>query len=892
MAAGTERRATYRVQLHAGFGFDAAASLSDYLTDLGVSHLYCSPSLQAAPRSMHGYDVVDPARISDELGGAAAFGRMSSAVRSSGLTGVLLDIVPNHMAAHRANPWWWDVLEDGGRSPFAPYFDVDWGGTLNPHMQGRVLLPVLGDHVGRAVERGELRVERRGDGRIVLCYHDQSAPLSPQTVAALLHAAARASESAVLGAAARAAEALAGQGDSDPLVRRAERAAVWDEVRRACEDDDAAAAAVDAQIETLLEARSEFDRLLRAQAHRVARWRVALREVNYRRFFDITSLIGLRVEDERVFAATHALVLDLVARGDLDGVRVDHVDGLRLPASYLRRLRDAVGETAWIVVEKILGEGEALPHAWPVEGTTGYEFAVLSTRLLTDPRGEAPLTALVAELGGPTDVHAALRAAKLQVMGQTLEADVSRLASLLRRVCDARPRVRDFTLAELRDAVAELIAAMPVYRSYAAPGEALPAQDAQWVDLAVASVRRDRPDVDRELLDTIASLLLDETARNGDADATELVLRFQQVCAAVMAKGVEDTAFYRVFPLASLNEVGGGPQPFSASADDVHRHNREVQAHWPQTLLAATTHDTKRSEDVRARLSLLSEIPERWAETVRAWRGRNARHRRGGWPDGPTEYLLYQSLVGAWPIERERMQAYMEKAVREAKLHTSWIDPSPEYESALRGFVDALYDDAAFLRAVEDVTAPLVQPGRVNSLAATLLRFTSPGVPDIYQGCELWMHALVDPDNRRPVDYEARRALLLRAQEVSPAAAWADEADAASGLPKLLLIQRSLAARAHHPEAFGPAGDYLPLRVSGERADNVVAFARGATPAVVTVVPRLAFGVDGDWRDTTVFLPEGDWHSVLAGGTVRGDARVGEMLRDFPVALLTRVARA
>jgi (1->4)-alpha-D-glucan 1-alpha-D-glucosylmutase len=876
------RRATYRLQLHRGFGFEAAASLCSYLRELGVSHLYCSPVLQAVEGSTHGYDVVDPTRLSGELGGDEGFVALRGALHDEGLA-LLLDVVPNHMAADAANRRWWDVLEDGERSEYASWFDVDWSGTLDPLMRGRVLLPVLGDHLGRAVERGELVVAQRRDARIVARYHDRVAPLSLETVHGLLHGAAAVSGSAVLSAVAHGAAHL----PAERPARRLAREAVWDELRAACADDPDAAAAVAAQIDGVNLDAATVVALLDAQNYRMARWRVALTEANYRRFFDITSLIGVRVEDPQVFSATHALVLGLLRRGDLDGLRIDHVDGLRLPRAYLRRLRAEAGDDAWIVVEKILGADETLPHDWPVQGTTGYEFAALATRVLTDPRAEPPLSALLVAMGGTADVAAAVRSARLQVMEQTLAADVSRLVALLRRVCARRPRHGDHTAAELRVAVSELIAAMPVYRTYAEPGAPASAADEARVRSAVSALRALRHDVDGELLVMVADMVVDNAQRDGDDDATELVLRFQQVASAVMAKGVEDTAFYRLVALASLDEVGGGPLPFSASVEDFHAHNAVVQERWPETLLATTTHDIKRSEDVRARLALLSEMPEEWARAVLAWHDRNQRHCHGEWPDGVMEYLLYQTMVGAWPVERARLLDYMDKASREAKQHTSWIDPAPDYDRALRGFVEALYDDTEFIAEVDGFVRPLLAPGRVNALATALLKLTSPGVPDVYQGSELWTLSLVDPDNRRPVDYETRRLLLQRSRAVPAAAAWREEAD--SGLPKLLLTRRALLLRERQPRLFGAEGAYLPLQASGARAEHVIAFARGASPGAVTVVPRLVLGVGGAWGDTTVRLPEGDWFDQLCGRRFAGDAPVGELLGDFPVALLARV---
>jgi (1->4)-alpha-D-glucan 1-alpha-D-glucosylmutase len=810
--SGRPRRllGTYRLQLRREFGFDDAAALCGYLGDLGVSHLYCSPSLQAAPGSAHGYDVVDPSRLSSELGGEEGFARLCAAASAAGLR-LLLDVVPNHMAARPENPWWWDVLAHGEGSAVARHFDVDWESRLEPSLRGRVLLPVLGDHLGRCVESGDVRIE----GEVVR-YPGGIAPLA------------------------------AVQGDSVLSV-------------------------------------------LQRQPYRLARWRLGPRILNWRRFFDITSLVALRAEQPETFEATHALTLDLVRRGDVDGLRVDHVDGLRDPLAYLRRLRQACGEDTWIVVEKILAADESLPSEWPVQGTTGYEFCALATRLLVHPDGESPLLALHGSLGGAVDLDAEVRRAKRQIMATSLQADVDRLALLLHDVCAVRPRHGDHGLDELRAALVELIAALPVYRTYAVAGRDASAEDAARLRGACRAALAARPDLDAELLELVCRLVLDAAAREGDAAALELVQRFQQVSSAVMAKGVEDTVFYRVVPLAALNEVGGAPLPFALSLDDFHRHNARVQQHWPEALLATTTHDTKRSEDVRARLALLAEMPAEWEATVRAWHGRNAVHRSGpDLPDAVAEHLLYQSMVGAWPVDRERMLAYMEKASREAGLHTSWTDPSPEYDSALRRLVEGVYRDEPFLAAVEELVRRLTEPGRVNALALALLKLASPGVPDIYQGCESWALSLVDPDNRRPVDYASRRALLEQSRRVCAAEAW--RRHAGSGLPKLLLVRRALRLRARHPELFDARGAYLPLPARGGRADHVVAFARGESPGAVAVVPRFPLRLRGDWQDTALALPAGEWHDQLTGAVRRGEVAVAELLRDFPVALLAREA--
>jgi len=884
--APPERAATYRVQLNAGFTFDDAAAITGYLAALGVSHLYCSPILQAAAGSTHGYDVVDPGRLNTELGGDAGYRRLTDGLAGAGL-GQVLDIVPNHMAlAGRANAWWWDVLENGPSSVYASYFDIDWD-PPERKLAATVLMPVLGDQYGRVLEAGELVVSRQG-GSFAVRYFDHEAPISPRTLGGLLTKAAARAGSEEL-------ESLAVAFSRLPHARRTDRAAVVErhrdkEVLRARlaelgETDPGVAAAVDAEVEALNHDPDALDELLRQQNYRLAYWRTGSEELSYRRFFDIESLAGLREEDEAVFADTHRLVLRLVADGTVDGLRVDHVDGLADPEGYLVRLRDATAG-AYVVVEKILQEDEELLRSWPVAGTTGYEFLNHVNQLFVDSRHEAAMLACYTGFTGQGQNYAeVVYAAKLQIMREDLAAEVERLTGLLADVCERHRRHRDYTRRELRDALRELIAAFPVYRTYVRAGHAVTAADRAHVAVAVGAARQRRPDLDAELAAFIGDLLTG--GYPGQAE-TGFAVRFAQVSAPVMAKGVEDTAFYRYQPLVSLNEVGGDPGRFGRPVADFHRAMADAARRWPEAMLTLSTHDTKRSGDVRARISVLSELPGAWARAVDRWAERNQRYKQGGWPDRNAEYLLYQTLAGAWPIDAGRAGAFLQKAVREAKVHTSWIDPNPGYDDALSAFVTAVLADRNFVADLEGFLAGhrLIERGRVNSLAQTALLLTCPGVPDLYQGTELWDLSLVDPDNRRPVDYQARRGMLDRLADGGPEEALArgDE-----GGPKLWLIHRALGHRRRHPGAYGPGSGYEPLRVHGHWARHAVAFAR--TGGLAVLVPRLAVSLDEEWPGTTVDLPDGGWIDVLTGEKVDGGrASVATLLRRFPVAILGREA--
>jgi (1->4)-alpha-D-glucan 1-alpha-D-glucosylmutase len=877
-----ERTATYRVQFRPGFGFHEAAAVLPYLAELGVSHLYASPYLQAAAGSAHGYDVVDPTRVNEELGGADGHAALCEALKRAGM-GQVLDVVPNHMAiVGRQNPWWWDVLENGPSSRYANYFDVDWENT-DERWQNRVLLPVLGDHYGRVLEDGALEL-RHAAGVFTLHYYEHAFPIDPSTLDLLLSNAAEAADSEFLGFLAGSCARLPRPSIAGGWAverRHRDKAVLQTLLTRVCEEEPEAAAAIDAETARFNADPDVLDTLIDSQNYRLALWRTAGRDLGYRRFFDVHELAGLRVEEEEVFNAIHALPIRWVREGVAQGLRIDHPDGLRDPAQYFDRLKKAC-PGAWIVAEKILEPGERLPGDWPIAGTTGYEFLNLAGGLFVDPRGEAPLTRFYEELTGETsDYHGLVDACKATVLRELLGSELNRLTALLIDICERHRRYRDYTRHELQAALCELAACFPVYRSYVrAPGGEVSETDAAHIQQATAKALERAPDVDPELFRFLESILLLRTTGSLES---ELVMRFQQLTGPAMAKGVEDTAMYRFNRLVCLNEVGGDPSRFGVTPEMFHEACSESAARHPETMLATSTHDTKRSEDVRARIALLSEVPARWAETVLRWRDHNARHRAGDWPDANTEYLIYQTLVGAWPIDADRMTAYMEKAIREAKVHTSWTKPNEPYETAVRDFTQAIFADDAFTKDLRAVVAPLEAPGRVNSLAQALLKLTAPGVPDVYQGCELWDLSLVDPDNRRPVDFALRRKLLAEVKDAAPEAVMER---AGEGAPKLWLTARTLRLRQERPCCFGPEGGYTPLAARGEKAAHAVAFCRGE--GVAAVVPRLVLGLDGAWGDAVVDLPDGRWRNVLTGETAEGAAPLSGLLKRFPVALLAK----
>jgi (1->4)-alpha-D-glucan 1-alpha-D-glucosylmutase len=877
--------ATYRVQMRAEFGFDDAAAIADYLQALGVTHLYASPYLQAGKGSTHGYDVLDHSQPNAELGGAEAHARLCRALGEAKL-GQILDIVPNHMsiASPQQNKWWWDVLENGQSSRYAGYFDVDWK-PAEEKLRDTVLMPILGDHYGREVEAGHVQLSRIGGG-FAFHYFDHSMPVAPRSLNDLLNEAARAIGSDELAFLADSFGRLpiSTATDVESVTRRhRDKEVLRAALARLCEEKTDVASAIDAVMARINASPEKVDALLERQNYRLSFWKTAVQELDYRRFFDINTLISLRMEDERVFEDSHRLILRWVREGVLDGLRVDHPDGLRDPAEYFRRLNRAV-PNGWIVVEKILEPGEALPTGWPVAGTTGYDFLNRLGGIFIDQAGEGPITNFYATFTGePVDYPAMVREKKLYVLKELFGSDVNRLVTLLSQVCEHQKRYRDYTRRDLSTMIREVIACFPVYRSYvrAEQGEIAEA-DRHDVETAIEAARVNRPEIDPELLDFLRDLL---TLKVTGEVESQFVMRFQQNTGPVMAKGLEDTVFYNFNRLVALNEVGGDPGRFGIPVAKYHEECVETQRSWPTSMTTTTTHDTKRSEDVRARLSLLSEIPDQWASAVERWSERNRRHKVDDLPDRNAEYLLYQILVGAWPIDVDRATEYMLKATREAKAHTSWTEPVPAYEEALKAFIAGILGDREFVSDLLGFVEPLIGPGRINSLSQALLKLTAPGVPDVYQGTELWDMSLVDPDNRRAVDYAARRKLLADLDAgLSPEEILHRTDD---GLPKLWVTRQTLHLRRDRPELFGIDGAYEPIEPSGTKAAHVVAYGRGG--GCVVVVPRLPIKLGGDWGDTALAIPSGLWTNLFTGEACEGgEARVGRLLDRFPVALLVR----
>jgi (1->4)-alpha-D-glucan 1-alpha-D-glucosylmutase len=860
--------------------------------------------LQAARGSTHGYDVVDPSAVNEELGGEEGHVDLQRALGEAHL-GQMLDVVPNHMAVSTPdNRWWWDVLENGPSSVYAGYFDVDWEATETreahpvPHSPNRVvLLPVLGDHYGRELEAGRFQLQHFR-GTFVLRYFDSQVPIAPRSLDQLVsHAAKRLPRGFDAGARAELESIGTALGRLPPSWAT-DRASVRErhrdkEVLRArlaslCVEHPEVAAALDAETEVVGSNPDALDALLQRQNYRLAFWRTASEEGQYRRFFDINELVGIRVEDHAVFNDSHRLILRWLRDGVIDGLRVDHIDGLRDPLAYLRRL-DEAGSGVWALVEKILEPGEELPEDWPVAGTTGYDWLNVAGGILVQKEGAVSLQAAFGSFTGSEQSWEDLvHECKLEVLDGSLATDLTRLVERLARVCEAHRRHSDHTRRDLRECLAEVIACFSVYRTYVVPGVRPSAQDISVVRRAVLDAGLRRPELDGELLSFLADVLLLELPGASDAEV-DMAMRFQQVTGPVMAKSVEDTAFYRYGPLLCLNEVGGSAAATGTSADDFHQWCTRAQARHPWGLLATSTHDTKRSEDVRARLAVLSEMAADWAGTAQRWHDLNRRHRTADLPDPATEWMLYQTLVGAWPISAERFLAYAQKAAREAKLHTSWDQPNPIYEGALEHFASAILRSRRVVSELTELVGRVRGPGRSNSLALKLLTLTAPGAPDLYQGSELWDLSLVDPDNRRPVDYDLRRGLVKVAGEADLAALWAEGDEV--GVVKLAMVHRALNLRARHRASFGDGkrGSYQPLGASGPAADHALAFDRGGS--AITVVTRLPLSLEraGGWKGTALALPEGRWRDVLCGGTFEATVGLSKILSGLPVALLEKV---
>jgi (1->4)-alpha-D-glucan 1-alpha-D-glucosylmutase len=940
-------RATYRLQLNAAFPLERAEELVDYLDALGISHLYLSPIFKARAGSPHGYDVVDPGVFNPEIGTEEGFARLVEVLRSRGM-GVFLDVVPNHLCiSDPGNAWWADVLENGPSSPYASFFDIDWN-PPKTDLQNKVLLPVLGEQYGRVLEDREIRVQFDNGAFRVQIGGGALLPLGPSTWPHLLVPALAQIDGRLGDAHPDAVEFesiltavryLPTREQTTPekvRERQREKEVVKQRLAALAQRSDVVRSVLDAVVEEVNGVRGaarSFDRLealLADQGFRLSHWRVASDEINYRRFFDINELAAVRIEVPRAFEAVHALVRRLVERGGVDGLRVDHLDGLFDPAGYLESLRalgEACGRPLCVVVEKILARNERLPKDWAVHGTTGYDALNLLNGIFIDAASGPAFRRRYRELTGvaakPEDI---LYEARQLILRVSMSSELTMLARRLDRLSEQHRFSRDFTLNSLQDALAEVMACFPVYRTYARPGaEAVSATDRRHVRAALEEAKRRNPAVSPSVFEFIGGVLLLEAPDGLSAADLEArrdwVLRFQQMTGPVMAKGLEDTAFYRYHPLASQGEVGGDLLRFGGTLEEFHTRQRERAEMWPLTLTPTTTHDTKRGEDTRARLNALSELPDAWFAAVERWRGLNAPFQAEvdgvPVPSPNEEYLLYQTLVGTWPGGSaasagyiDRLRVYLVKALREAKIQSSWVAPVKAYEDAAINFLDAILrpgPDNVFLQDFLRFLEPVRRAGMLSGLAQVLLKTASPGVPDFYQGTEFWDLTLVDPDNRRPVDYAARRRALQQAEAAGPDPS-AFLASPEDGRIKLWLTRRALAALRARPAVF-LRGDYLPLAADGPQARRVCAFARSSGPdAALALTGRFLTGVlvGGSswaagpvlWGATRVALPEPlrgrVWRDALTGRRVResaGGLDLGEAFATLPLALLEATTR-
>ncbi|MEF3273623.1 MAG: malto-oligosyltrehalose synthase [Chloroflexus sp.] len=975
-------RATYRLQLNADLTFADVATLVPYFADLGVSDLYFSPILTPRAGSRHGYDITDHSQLNPELGGATGFAQLAEALRAHHL-GLILDVVPNHMGiGDQRNVWWRDVLENGPSSVYAPYFDIDWD-PVPPELHGKVLLPVLADQYGVILERGELRLYYDDDGGFSLGYWEHRFPLNPRSYADILshrlddlltELGSDHPDAIELQSIITAIGYLPSRQETAP-ERVIERNREKEVIKRRIATLVASSAPVRRMIEQALadyngdpadpSSFDLLDALIARQSYRLAFWRVATEEINYRRFFDINDLAAIRVELPDVLQATHDLILRLLAEGIATGARIDHPDGLWHPAAYFRQLQESYlrytaavrfggsappdldaqirqrlaqaerGERQWplyVVAEKILSHGETLPTDWAVAGTTGYDFLNQIGGVLIDRSSQRALNRLYSQFAGPQATFANLvNSKKKEIMLVSLASEVNTLSHLLDRLAERTRRYRDFTLNSLTFAIREVIAGMPVYRTYISHEGDISTRDEQAIRYAVREAKRRNPRTAAQIFDFLEATLLlrnlDHFAPEVRDDVVRFVMKFQQLSGPVMAKGVEDTAFYVYNRLVALNEVGGHPELFGCDVADLHQAAQERQQRWPHSMVTTSTHDTKRSEDVRARISVLSELPDEWRRHVLRWSRLNASKRSrlesGMAPSRNDEYLLYQTLVGVWegmerlPELTARIAAYMEKATREAKVNTSWINPNAEYDAAIQRFVTGILDprrSRRFLESLDAFASRVAFFGRFNSLTQTLVRLTTPGVPDLYQGCELWDFSLVDPDNRRPVDFQHRIALLaeLRAQRAAQGAATlAAELleNAVDGRIKLYTIATTLDLRRNCPELFS-TGAYLPLTAIGSAAEHVIAFARrhDKRGEAITVTPRLTARLSSGrlvppigelWGDTWLPLPDvasgvryrnlfTDECLTVSSSAEGAGVALAKVLQHWPVALLVR----
>ena len=905
--------ATYRLQLTADFNFERAAEVVPYLKALGVTHLYASPFMKARQGSTHGYDVVDHTRLNPELGGEAGFAKLSDALRAHDL-GLILDFVPNHVGVNFAdNPWWLEMLEWGPASPHANAFDIDWD-QLPHRKRGGVLLPILGFAYGEALERGEIELRYdESEGSLSCWYFEHRLPIAPERYGEVLRVVVKEAGAETSNAGKRILS-LASRYRGLRHPNRHEAPHFKQELREISGGAEIIARGLEAYragaerpTQTLT-----LHHLLERQHYRLGHWRLASSDINYRRFFDVNSLAGLRVEEASVFEAAHRLVKRLIAEGKLQGLRLDHIDGLRDPAQYFQRLRRLIREARggdhkpfYVVVEKILGEGEQLHEFAGVHGTTGYEWMNVITHLLVDGKGLDALDEVWRQVSNqPPRLEPVLKEAKRRVLETLLTSEFTVLIRLLARIASGHYSTRDFSADSLRQALELYVLHFPVYRTYLS-GAGPSAHDRSLIEMTIARARSEWYAADEGIFDFLRDALTLDLIKPGRPPHSaprvrRFALKLQQFTGPLMAKSLEDTAFYRYHRLLALNEVGGDPAAHALSVPDFHGMMRARAHDWPHGMTATATHDTKRGEDARTRLTALSEIPSEWTSTVSRWKVLNAAHVTDGHMRAPSvtaEYLLYQTLVGAWPLDgpdasfTDRIKAYAQKAAREGKEQTSWLNPHASYEAGVSSFIERILDPSLsgeFLDSMAALAKRVALLGALNSLSQLTLKVTLPGVPDFYQGTEFWDLSLVDPDNRRPVDFEARAAVLKSLGTTD----WSTLARGwANGHVKLAWTARLLQLRSQLADVF-TFGDYQPLEVSGSHRDHVIAFARrrGKDACIVAVVRHFAAFTDGgrDWPRSAAlggalglrgFVPEG-----LQAGTAELPLR--ELFSEIPVAVL------
>lgn len=938
--------ATYRVQLNRQFRFEDARKLVPYLHQLGISDLYASPILKARRGSTHGYDVVDPSRLNPELGGEADFDALARELKEQDM-GLILDIVPNHMAASPENPWWLDLLENGLCSPCATFFDIDWAAAEN-----RVILPILGSPYRQALEDGQFTLTL-DEARLFVQYRDYKLPLDIKSYFLILSHRWDTLEETLSSSHSDLELVLRLVDTLKHLPSRAslallqaseyyhERQSVKEAFRLIIDGSPEVKALLLGNIALFNGCRGRpesfelMHNLLEQQAYQLSFWQTALEHLNYRRFFDISDLIGLRVEESDVFKASHALILRLVKEGRVTGLRIDHIDGLCDPMQYLSCLQQhiapEVGEADglrrfYIVVEKILARDEALPPDWPVSGTTGYNFANTLNALFVDGKRAGALDEIYYRFtGSQTAFSDVVYEKKKQVIAELFPSEIQALGRHLASLTFQEKGTVKLSIEELTEALGEITACLPVYRTYTRTLEVSP-RDQRYLKQAIAEAKRRHQSIDTTTINFLKRILTLDFPHHVTAEEKEswlhFVLRWQQLTGAIMAKGFEDTALYGYSRLLSLNEVGGDPSSSGLSVDDFHRLNLKRLKHWPYTMNATSTHDTKRGQDARARINVLSEIPEEWETHLSRWhRWNEAQKTRVNGilvPEPNTEMLLYQTLVGAWPLYEEevpefgeRLKAYLVKAAREAKVHTNWLSPNLDYESALVMFLESILENPKknkFLRDFLPFAQKIAYYGMLNSLAQVLLKTTCPGVPDFYQGAELWDFSLVDPDNRRPVDFKKRKKLLdelIREKTSGSATLVADlQENWRDGRLKMYLTCKALNARGSYKDVFRD-GQYLPLKFTGCKEGHVVSFARHkegiwvlvAAPRLLTslVAPRTFLLGKQVWGDDRLLLPDEapeNWRNLLTGQRLKVSATgkrglpLSNMLSIFPVALL------